>query len=56
MGGDAVSAYGLSHLGDYEATLFSPHSHNRMYGECLIKDVKFDKLAEEAGLNTASIE
>ena len=33
MGGDWRSVYGLSHLGDYEATLFSPLSHNRMYGE-----------------------
>lgn len=32
-GGMFLSAYGLSHLGDYEATLFSPHSNNRKYGE-----------------------
>ena len=29
MGGDRMTVYGLSHLGDYEATLFSPHSNNR---------------------------
>ena len=29
MGGNEFSAYGLCHLGDYETTLFSPHSHNR---------------------------
>lgn len=45
-GGSEMSAYGLCHLGDYEATLFSPWSHNRKYGEDLAKGVKFDKLAE----------
>ena len=46
FGGQSKTAYGLSHLGDYEATLFSPHSHNRAYGESLIKGPTFDKLAE----------
>ena len=46
FGGQTMSAYGLAHLGDYEATLFSPHSHNRAYGESLIKGPVFDKLAE----------
>ena len=32
LGGNELSAYGLCHLGDYEATLFSPYSHNRMFG------------------------
>ncbi len=45
-GGNELSAYGLCHLGDYQATVFSEYSHNRMYGECLIKGVKFDRLAE----------
>ena len=45
-GGSQMSAYGLCHLGDYEATLFSPWSHNRKYGEDLAKGVKFEKLAE----------
>lgn len=45
-GGNEISAYGLCHLGDYEATLFSPWSHNRRYGEDYIKGVSFDKLAE----------
>ena len=45
-GGNEISAYGLCHLGDYEATLFSQWSHNRRYGEDYIKGVKFDKLAE----------
>ncbi|MBE6038647.1 MAG: NAD(P)H-dependent glycerol-3-phosphate dehydrogenase [Anaerofustis stercorihominis] len=46
MGGDALTAYGLAHLGDYEATLFSKHSHNRMYGEAFIKGEDFGSLAE----------
>ncbi len=46
LGGKEMSAYGLCHLGDYEATLFSPWSHNRKYGEEFVKGVKFDKLAE----------
>lgn len=46
MGGNELSAYGLAHLGDYETTLFSPYSHNRMYGEMLAKGQRFGKLAE----------
>lgn len=46
MGGKEISAYGLCHLGDYEATLFSPYSHNRMFGEKFIKKEKYDSLAE----------
>lgn len=46
MGGNELSAYGLCHLGDYEATVFSKYSHNRMYGEMFIKGEKYDKLAE----------
>ena len=46
MGGNELSAYGLAHLGDYETTLFSPYSHNRMYGEMLAKGRRFEKLAE----------
>ncbi|MFI3241972.1 MAG: NAD(P)H-dependent glycerol-3-phosphate dehydrogenase [Alphaproteobacteria bacterium] len=45
-GGDKMSAYGLAHLGDYEATLFSPHSHNRSFGEKFAKGEDFGKLAE----------
>ena len=52
MGGNELSAYGLAHLGDYEATLFSPFSHNRKYGEMLVKGEKFEKLAE--GVPTAA--
>lgn len=46
LGGDERSIFGLSHLGDYEATLFSAHSHNRRYGEDFISNKKYDKLAE----------
>ena len=46
MGGNPFSAYGLCHLGDYEATVFSQYSHNRRFGEMLVKGEKFDKLAE----------
>lgn len=46
MGGNDITIYGLSHLGDYEATLFSEHSHNRKFGENFVKGVKFTKLAE----------
>lgn len=46
LGGNEMSAYGLCHLGDYEATLFSLWSHNRMYGEDYAKGKKYDKLAE----------
>lgn len=45
-GGNELSAYGLCHLGDYEATLFSPNSHNRKFGESFAKGEYFDKLAE----------
>lgn len=46
MGGREITAYGLSHLGDYEATLFSPYSHNRAYGECLARGEQYIELAE----------
>lgn len=51
LGGNELSAYGLCHLGDYEATLFSEHSHNRKWGEKFVKGERFDKLAE--GVMTA---
>ena len=46
MGGNELSAYGLCHLGDYEATVFSKFSHNRQFGESFILGEKYDKLAE----------
>ena len=51
LGGNPLSAYGLCHLGDYETTLFSPHSHNRTWGENYVKGKKFELLAE--GVHTA---
>lgn len=45
-GGNELSAYGLCHLGDYEATVFSQYSHNRQFGEKLIRGESYDKLAE----------
>ena len=46
LGGDPRSAYGLCHLGDYAATVFSPLSHNRTFGEQFILGHSFDQLAE----------
>ena len=46
MGGNELSAYGLCHLGDYEATVFSKYSHNREFGEKFVKGEKMEKLAE----------
>ena len=46
FGGNPRTAYGLAHLGDYEATLFSEYSHNRMFGEKFARGEDFGKLAE----------
>lgn len=46
MGGNVLSVYGLCHLGDYEATVFSPYSNNRRFGENFAKGESFYKLAE----------
>lgn len=46
MGGNPFSAYGLCHLGDYEATVFSPYSHNRGFGEAFVKGENYPALAE----------
>ena len=45
-GGNELSAYGLCHLGDYEATVFSKFSHNRQFGESFIKGGQSEGLAE----------
>ena len=37
LGGNPFSAYGLCHLGDYEATVFSAYSHNRRFGEAFVR-------------------
>lgn len=46
MGGNELSAYGLCHLGDYEATVFSKFSHNRQFGEKFVRGENMEKLAE----------
>ena len=46
MGGNELSAYGLCHLGDYEATVFSKYSHNRKFGEAFVRGDRFESLAE----------
>ena len=46
LGGNELSAYGLCHLGDYEATVFSPYSHNRRYGEAFVRGEPYEELAE----------
>ena len=46
LGGNELSAYGLCHLGDYEATVFSPYSHNRRFGECVVTGQPYAELAE----------
>jgi len=48
MGGNPISAYGLCHLGDYEATVFSRFSHNRSFGETFAKGESYTLLAEGA--------
>ena len=46
LGGNELSAYGLCHLGDYEATIFSKFSHNRQFGESFVKHEEYGLLAE----------
>lgn len=46
LGGKKETIYGLSHLGDYEATLFSKYSHNRAFGEAFIRHETYPYLAE----------
>lgn len=48
MGGNELTIYGLSHIGDYEATLFSEFSNNRRFGEDFVLGKSFEKLAEGA--------
>lgn len=53
MGGSEISAYGLAHLGDYEATVFSPYSHNRKFGELFVRGEPYGELAEGVATTTA---
>ena len=52
-GGNEITAYGLSHLGDYEATVFSEYSHNRKFGELFVKGENYGELAEGVATTTA---
>ncbi len=55
MGGNEISAYGLCHLGDYQATLFSAHSHNRKFGELFILGQPYHELAEGVSTTRALV-
>lgn len=46
LGGSPRSVYGLCFLGECETTFFSPHSHNRLYGENFIRGLETDRLCE----------
>lgn len=46
MGGKAGTVYGLCHLGDYEATLFSEHSHNLCFGKAIVQGKTYNQFAE----------
>jgi glycerol-3-phosphate dehydrogenase (NAD(P)+) len=46
MNGNPHSACGLAFLGDFEATLFSKYSNNRMFGELFIKGGRTNKNCE----------
>lgn len=46
LGGKGPTSYGLGHLGDYEATLFSLYSNNRRFGENFVLGIPSSKLAE----------
>lgn len=53
MGGSEITAYGLSHLGDYQATIFSEYSHNRRFGEAFVRGEPYGELAEGVATTTA---
>ncbi|MFU0832969.1 MAG: Glycerol-3-phosphate dehydrogenase [NAD(P)+] [Oscillospiraceae bacterium] len=55
MGGNEITAYGLAHLGDYEATVFSPYSHNRRFGEMFVRGENYGELAEGVATTQAML-
>jgi glycerol-3-phosphate dehydrogenase (NAD(P)+) len=55
LGGNPMAAYGLAHLGDYEATVFSPYSHNRAFGEAFVRGEPYGELAEGAATARALV-
>ena len=52
-GGNELSAFGLCHLGDFQATLFSNESNNRKYGESLVTGEEVNFVAEGVGTSNA---
>ena len=52
-GGKRESAYGLCHLGDFQATLFSHESNNRKFGESIVTGEKISFVAEGVGTSNA---
>lgn len=46
MAGSELLGLRLCHLGDYEATVFSPYSHNRQFGESFVHGEEYQALAE----------
>lgn len=46
LGGNPISVYGLSFLGECETTFFSKFSNNRLYGENYIHHIQSEKLSE----------
>ncbi|MCI1965814.1 MAG: NAD(P)H-dependent glycerol-3-phosphate dehydrogenase [Oscillospiraceae bacterium] len=55
MGGNEITAYGLAHLGDYQATVFSSFSHNRRFGEAFVRGENYGELAEGAATTQAML-
>ena len=55
MGGNEITAYGLSHLGDYQATVFSQYSHNRRFGEAFVRGEPYEELAEGVATNSRAL-
>lgn len=53
MGGNKMTAFGMSHLGDFEATLFSKNSHNRRYGEEYIQNHLLEGIGTAEGVGTS---
>ncbi|MCL2311518.1 MAG: glycerol-3-phosphate dehydrogenase [Firmicutes bacterium] len=52
FGGNYKSAFGLCHLGDFQATLFSKESNNRKFGESIVTGEKIYFVSE--GIKTAN--
>lgn len=52
-GGNELSAFGLCHLGDFQATLFSNESNNRKYGESIVTGETINLVAEGVGTSNA---